>query len=67
MKKQGFHKLFIQLLINKPWMFVISVLLNILIFSYSAAIAYFVREVLNSVAGDTVKGGSVLPQVMPFL
>lgn len=66
MKNQGFHKLFIRLLIYKPWMFIISVLLNILIFSYSAAIAYFVREVLNSVAGDTGKGGSVLTQVMPF-
>lgn len=66
MKKHGFHKLFVRLLIYKPWMFIISWSLNILIFSYSAAVAYFVRQVLNSVAKDTGGGGSVLPQVMLF-
>lgn len=66
MKKNGYHKLFIRLLIYKPWMFIISVLLNILIFSYSAAIAYFVREVLNLVAGDTGNSGKVLSYVIPF-
>jgi ATP-binding cassette, subfamily B, bacterial len=66
MKKHGFRNLFIRLLRYKPWMFIISVLLNILIFSYSAAMAYFVREVLNSVAGDAGGGGNVLPKVMLF-
>jgi len=66
MKKHGYHNLFIRLLIYRPWMFMVSVLLNILIFSYNAAVAYFVREVLNSVAGDTGGGGNVLPQVILF-
>ena len=66
MKKQGFHKLFIRLLIYSPWMFIVSVLLNILIFSYGAALAYFVREVLNSIAGDTGGVGNLMPEVMPF-
>ncbi|MDF2840087.1 MAG: transporter ATP-binding protein [Clostridia bacterium] len=66
MKKNGYHKVFIRLLIYKPWMFIVSVLLNIVIFSYSAALAYFVREVLNTVAGDTAGGKSVLPQVTIF-
>lgn len=66
MKKHGYRKLFIDLLIYKPWMFGISLLLNILIFSYSAAIAYFVREILNSVARDTGSSGNVLPQILIF-
>lgn len=66
MKKHGYHKFFIDVLIYKPWMFVISLLLNVIIFSYSAAIAYFVREILNSVAKDTGKGGNVLPQILIF-
>jgi ATP-binding cassette subfamily B protein len=47
-------------------MFAISVLLNIVIFSYSAAIAYFVREILNFIEGS-LGGGRVLPQIVPFL
>lgn len=66
MKKQGFHKLFMDLLIYKPWMYIISLLLNILIFSYSGAIAYFVREILNSVEGSA-GGDKVLPQIVLFL
>lgn len=66
MKKQGFHKLFVELLAYKPWMFIISVLLNVVIFSYSAAVVYFVREVLNHVAKDAGRSGSVLPHVMMF-
>lgn len=66
MKKQGFHKLFVRLLAYKPWMFIISVLLNVVIFSYGAAVAYFVREILNYVAKDTSHSGSVMPHVMIF-
>lgn len=66
MKKHGYHKLFIDLLIYKPWLFGISLLLNILIFSYSAAIAYFVREILNSVQKEAGRSGNVLPQILIF-
>lgn len=66
MKKQGFHRLFIDLLIYKPWFFIVSMLLNIFIFSYSAAMAYFVREILNFVEGSA-GGGRVLPQIILFL
>lgn len=66
MKKHGFHKLFVQLLIYKPWMFVFSLLLNIVIFSYSAAVAYFLREILNTIAKDPGGSGIVMPQVMLF-
>lgn len=66
MKKQGFHKLFIHFLLYKPWMFIISVLLNIMIFSYNGGVAYFVREILNSVEG-TAAGGRVLSKIVPFL
>ena len=66
MKKHGFHKLFIRILMYKPWMFIVSMLLNILIFTYSAAVAYFVREVLNSVAKGTGGTGNVFPHVMLF-
>jgi ATP-binding cassette subfamily B protein len=45
-------------------MFVVSWLLNILIFSYSAAVAYFVREILNTVAKAIGGSGTVLPEVM---
>jgi ATP-binding cassette subfamily B protein len=50
----------------KPWMFIISVLLNIVIFSYSAAITFYVREVLNFVAANTGGMRDVLLHVMPF-
>lgn len=66
MKKHGYHKLFIDLLTYKPWMYILSLLLNILIFSYSAAMAYFVREILNFVAKDTGSGGNVLSQILIF-
>lgn len=61
MKKQGYRKLFINILLYKPWMFIISVLLNIVIFSYNAALAYFVREILNFVEGTAGSSASVLP------
>jgi ATP-binding cassette subfamily B protein len=47
-------------------MFIVSWLLNIVIFSYSAAVAYFVREVLNTVAKDPGGSGTVLPKVILF-
>lgn len=67
MKKQGFRKLFIGILAYKPWMYIISVLLNIVIFSYNGAMAYFVREILNSVEETTGSSVSVLPNIMLFL
>lgn len=63
MKKFGFPNLFFRLLIHKPWIFIISVFFNILIFSYGAGVAYFVREILNTVEG----GKNALPQVKFFL
>lgn len=66
MKKQGFHRIFTGLLLHKPWMFITSVLLNIVIFSYNAAMAYFIRRILNFVEG-TPGGQRVLPQIMLFL
>lgn len=65
MKKNGFHKLFIDLLLYKPWMYIVSVFLNVIIFSYGAALAYFIREILNFVDGD-MGGQSVLPKVTIF-
>lgn len=56
MKKQGYHKIFVRILLYKPWMFIISVLLNIVIFSYNAGMAYFVREILNSIEGASGVG-----------
>lgn len=54
MKKNGFPRLFIDLLLYKPWMYIISVFLNVIIFSYSAALTYFIREILNFVAGGSI-------------
>ncbi|EQB88508.1 ATP-binding cassette subfamily B protein [Clostridium punense] len=65
MKKNGFPRLFIDLLLYKPWMYVVSVFLNVIIFSYNAAITYFIREILNFVAGD-MEVQSVLSKVIIF-
>lgn len=65
MKKKGFLRLFLDLLLYKPWMYIISVLLNVVIFSYGAVLAYYIREILNFVSGD-VGGQSVLPKVTIF-
>ena len=69
MEKLGFHKLLSRLLLYRPWIFIVSLFCNILIFSHSAAVAYFVREILNTVE-VTVQSGigtSVLNYVTPFL
>jgi len=66
MKKSGFHKLSLRLLKHKPWIFIISILGNIVIFSYNAAIAYFIREILNTVEGAVHSGAKMFPQVKLF-
>ncbi|MEG2290504.1 MAG: ABC transporter ATP-binding protein [Clostridium sp.] len=60
MKKSGFSKLLRRLLVYKPWIFIISLLCNILIFSQAAAVAYFVREILNTVEVGVRSGSSTL-------
>lgn len=60
MKKAGFYKLLRRLLVYRPWIFIISLLCNILIFSQAAAVAYFVREILNTVEAGARSGTSAL-------
>lgn len=67
MKKSKFHKVFIGLLIYKPWLFVGGLICNILIFSHSAAVAYFVREILNTVEKKVSIGGNVFSEIKLFL
>lgn len=67
MKKSGFHKLLRRLLLYRPWIFIISLLCNILIFSHTAAVAYFVREILNTVEIGVRRGESTLFGVKLFL
>ncbi|MEG0613945.1 MAG: hypothetical protein RR486_15670 [Clostridium sp.] len=67
MKKYGFSKLLWRLLVYKPWIFIISLLCNILIFSQAAAVAYFVREILNTVEVGVRSGSSALMGVEMFL
>jgi ATP-binding cassette subfamily B protein len=67
MKRSGFYKLSRRLLVYRPWIFIISLLCNILIFSHSAAVAYFVREILNTVEAGVRSGTSALLGVKLFL
>jgi len=67
MKKSRFLKLSVRLLKHKPWIFIISILGNIVIFSQGAAVAYFIREILNAVEGAALSGEKVFPQVKLFL
>lgn len=67
MKKSGYKKLLLRLLAYKPWIFIISLLCNILIFSHSSAEAYFVREILNTVEIGVVGGKSYLAEIKIFL
>lgn len=67
MKKSGFHKLLRCLLAYRPWIFIISLFCNILIFSQAAAVAYFVREILNTVEAGVRSGTSALLGIKLFL
>lgn len=67
MKKNGFPRLFIDLLLYKPWMYIVSVFLNVIIFSYSAALTYFIREILNFVAGGSVSENLVHNVTLCFI
>jgi len=67
MKKSGFYKLLRRLLVYRPWIFIISLFCNILIFSQGAAVAYFVREILNTVEAGARSDASVLLGVKLFL
>lgn len=68
MKKSKFHKVFKGLLLYKPWILVVSLICNILIFSHSAAVAYFVREILNTVEKrGSIIGGNVFTEIKLFL
>ena len=67
MKKSGFHKLLRYLLKYKSWVFVISVICNILIFTHSAANAYLVREILNTVEIGGHGGSNSLEGIKIFI
>lgn len=60
MKKSGFYKLLRRLLVYRPWIFIISLFCNVLIFSQAAAVAYFVREILNTVEAGVRSGTNAL-------
>lgn len=67
MRESGFYKLSRRLLGYRPWIFITSFFFNIIIFTHSAATAYFVREILNAVEIGTRSGTSVLSKVKLFL
>ncbi|MCM1989010.1 ABC transporter ATP-binding protein [Oceanirhabdus seepicola] len=67
MKKTGFNKLLRRLLAYRPWIFIISLFCNILIFSHSAAVAYFIRELLNTVEAGVQGSVNIFQEVIPFI
>lgn len=67
MKFKGFNKLFGRLVMFKPWIVIISLLCNIVIFSYSAVTANFIRLILNAVENGVIGEGSLFIKVLPFL
>lgn len=67
MKKSRYYKLLLRLLVYKPWIFIISLFCNMLIFSQAAAVVYFVREILNTVEAGARSGASELLGVELFL
>lgn len=67
MKKSRFLKLLTRLLAYRPWIFILSLFCNILIFGYSAATAYFIREILNTVEYGIAGNSDVLLIIKPIL